>query len=97
MKIFTYILLFFSLTLKAQSDGKSAVDFAIELSDMQMDMTIGNACGEERDEIVIYGDYDMNGHTLQLLSVKLTIINGTIIDEGDIIFSCANSIIAFEP
>ena len=98
MRCFIAILLFLCFApAHAQSDGISAVDFAIQLSDMQCDIAIGKACDDSvQTEIVVYGDLNMNGYTLELLNVKLTIINGQILNEGEIAWKCTNSELIFE-
>ena len=91
MKLILYIFLFLSLTLKAQNGGYSKDQLILNLSDLQMDLSIGNACGSgELDRIELPEDMDMNGHTIELMQVHL-IVRGNLVDEGTFIYNCNNA------
>ncbi len=91
MKAIFYILLFFSLSIKAQG-GYSPEVLKQNLADLQVDLSVGNACDSAFALIDLPGDLDMNNYSIEIMHVHL-VVQGNIINEGTFIYNCDTSIL----
>lgn len=85
--IIILLLLFTSMTYAQYPQGCMSQD---ELEEMLKDLShgyisVGNACGDERYmELVIDGDMDMDGNTLEILHADIKVM-GSLVNEGEIV------------
>ena len=91
MKNIIYILLLFSLNINAQYDGYSVDQQVENLSNLTMDLSIGNQCETEFNIIELPEDFNMNFNTIELMYVHLK-VGGNIVNEGTILYNCNASI-----
>jgi hypothetical protein len=77
-------------------DGDDMSVLGIELLDMYRNLSAGNACSADTSLITtVPGDMNMNNRNLQLLKAHIT-VQGEILNEGVITFSCDTAILDFE-
>ena len=84
------------MIIATKFDGGPMSELGEYLLDMDMDLSVGNACGEGFTLVTtVPGDLNMNGNNLQLLETHI-IVQGEILNEGTIAFHCDSAVLEFE-
>lgn len=84
------------MIIATKFDGGPMSELGEYLLDMDMDLSAGNACSADTFLITrVPGDMNMNNHNLQLLKAHVT-IQGEILNEGVVTFSCDTAILDFD-